>query len=111
MVYEMLNKLKSFFPGCARMECSAPKVCVERVRPCIGRSCKEIATCETPNSTFPLSVYYINFENYSACAAVVCPPSQKCELENGKPSCKKFIPPTRGIIGKAVLDEKQFQEN
>ncbi|CAI2349749.1 unnamed protein product [Caenorhabditis sp. 36 PRJEB53466] len=81
--------------GCARMECKSPQVCVERVRPCIGRACKEIATCETPNT----------------CAAVVCPPSQKCKLENGKPTCKKHIPPTRGIIGKAVLDEKQFKND
>uniref|UniRef100_A0A8R1I1R6 Follistatin-like domain-containing protein n=1 Tax=Caenorhabditis japonica TaxID=281687 RepID=A0A8R1I1R6_CAEJA len=75
------------------MECKSPMMCVQRVRPCIGRSCKEVPTCEQPDT----------------CEAVVCPPSQRCSLENGKPMCKKHIPPTRGIIGKATLDEKQFQ--
>ncbi|VDP30575.1 unnamed protein product, partial [Heligmosomoides polygyrus] len=73
-------------PCCVRHSCASGEVCVERIRSCIGRSCKKISTCAKPGT----------------CDALVCPPSQKC-VADPTPKCVKHIPTVKSVIGHAHL--------
>ncbi|VDN55997.1 unnamed protein product, partial [Dracunculus medinensis] len=61
--------------GCKNHEpCPSGEVCVERIVPCIARSCRTIAKCA----------------KIGTCDAMACPPSHKCEMKP-KPTCVKTI--------------------
>ncbi|CAD6200223.1 unnamed protein product [Caenorhabditis auriculariae] len=83
--------------SCIDKFCPPETYCEERLGPCVHPPCRTIFAC------LPKEV--------NACEAVVCPPSHRCKMDkSGKPACIKKIPPTHAIIGHAILDPSQFND-